>query len=159
MSLLAKRTPPITLVRHTSDVAEAAETLFGADDKPLRLGEAWLRFFRLDSADWGRFHANLLAASLFHDWGKANNDMQGMLAAGKRGQLFRQFLVTRDPFDEFFVLAVTIQGRFPNESSTFNRKVFLCDRKRIATGSLRDLDALYRLPVGDDEMGVRAGPQ
>lgn len=91
--LLAKRTPaggrPKTLVEHTTDVVEAAEALFGPAECPTRLGLEWLRFFRLDPTHWQSFHANLLAASLFHDWGKANKAMQDLLVGGSGGQLFR----------------------------------------------------------------------
>ena len=49
-----------------------------------------VRFFRLDpDADRGAFLTNLLAASLFHDWGKANDGMQKVLAGGPGPQLFR----------------------------------------------------------------------
>jgi CRISPR-associated endonuclease/helicase Cas3 len=92
--LLAKSTPPNgkpkTLVEHTRDVVDAAEALYGTAETPTRLGQAWLRFFRLDpDTDWVAFHANLLAACLFHDWGKANADMQSLFDRGQCGQLFR----------------------------------------------------------------------
>jgi CRISPR-associated endonuclease/helicase Cas3 len=90
---LAKRTPvggkPKTLVEHTTDVVEAAEALFGTVDCPTRLGREWLRFFRLDPTQGLSFQANLLASSLFHDWGKANKGMQDILEGGSGGQLFR----------------------------------------------------------------------
>ncbi len=94
MNLLAKTTPvggsSRPLVQHTIDVVAASEALFGADGKPSRLGQCWLRFFRLDPvADWTVFKQNLLAACLFHDWGKANDDMQRLLNGEKTGQLFR----------------------------------------------------------------------
>jgi CRISPR-associated endonuclease/helicase Cas3 len=92
--LLAKRAPlngkPKTLVDHTRDVVDAATALFGTREVPTRLGRAWLRFFRLDpDADRVAFLENLLAACLLHDWGKANSDMQGILAGRNGGQLFR----------------------------------------------------------------------
>lgn len=92
--LLAKRTPtngePKTLVEHTRDVVDAAEALFGTRDMPTRLGQTWLRFFRLNPAtDHIAFVENLLAACLFHDWGKANEGMQRVLANGRGPQLFR----------------------------------------------------------------------
>jgi CRISPR-associated endonuclease/helicase Cas3 len=92
--LLAKRTPPNgkpkTLVEHTRDVVDSAAALFGTPEIPSRLCRAWLRFFRLDpDADWGAFLKNLRAACLFHDWGKANDGMQGVLAGGPGPQLFR----------------------------------------------------------------------
>ena len=91
--LLAKKTPANgmtkSLVDHTRDVVDAAQTLFGSSDCPSRLGREWLRFFRLDLTHWHSFYANLLAASLFHDWGKANEGMQKLLAGGSGGQLFR----------------------------------------------------------------------
>ena len=90
--LLAKRTPPggtpKTLVDHLVDVANAAECLFGAESQRTRFGGAWLRFFRLDESDWPSFHGNLLAASVFHDWGKANDGMQRVLETGQGNQLF-----------------------------------------------------------------------
>ena len=90
-TLLAKRCyPEKTLVAHTCDVVEAAEALFGAANVQTRLGREWLRFFRLGPlADWAQFHANLLATCLFHDWGKANDGMQGILRTGSGSQLFR----------------------------------------------------------------------
>ncbi|HWG46122.1 MAG TPA: CRISPR-associated helicase Cas3' [Gemmataceae bacterium] len=92
--LLAKSTPPNgkpkTLVDHTRDVVDAAAALFGTREMSTRLGRAWLRFFRLDpDADREGFLANLLAACLFHDWGKANDGMQKVLAGGPGPQLFR----------------------------------------------------------------------
>jgi len=92
--LLAKRTPsngwPKTLVDHTFEVVAASEELFGTEKCASRLGESWLRFFRLEPrADWSRFSATLLAACLFHDWGKANLGMQTVLQTGAGMQLFR----------------------------------------------------------------------
>ncbi len=79
----------VTLVGHTRDVVEAGEALFGTAAKPTRLSVCWLRFFRLGLADWPRFHGNLLAACLFHDWGKANSGMQDILNGRGTGQVFR----------------------------------------------------------------------
>jgi CRISPR-associated endonuclease/helicase Cas3 len=92
--LLAKKTPPggspVTLVQHTRDVWDAAEALFGVAAQPTRLGEQWLRFFRLNPAtDFLPFASNLVASCLFHDWGKANDHMQTLLNGGSGGQLFR----------------------------------------------------------------------
>jgi CRISPR-associated endonuclease Cas3-HD len=79
-----------TLEQHTRDVVAAAEALFGTATDPRRLGGEWLRFYRLDSAtDMQRFRTNLLAAALFHDWGKANSDMQAVFGGKGNGQLFR----------------------------------------------------------------------
>jgi CRISPR-associated endonuclease/helicase Cas3 len=95
--LLAKRTPktpadaePVVLGQHTEDVCDAAKALFGIAAQPTGLGEKWLRFFRLNPVtDFVAFADNLLAACLFHDWGKANHDMQTVLNGGSGGQLFR----------------------------------------------------------------------
>ena len=65
-----------------------AEWLFGTADKPSRLGEAWLRFFKIPKERFPVFHLNLLAAAGFHDWGKANNGFQDMLW-GKGEQIIR----------------------------------------------------------------------
>ena len=92
MTLLAKaiirNRPDKTLLEHTRDVVDAAEQLFGNAATPTRLGERWLRFFKVPE-DWSRFYETLLAACLFHDWGKANADMQGILYRTGSGQLFR----------------------------------------------------------------------
>jgi CRISPR-associated endonuclease/helicase Cas3 len=105
--LLAKKTPPNgkpkTLVNHTRDVVDAAESLFGTRKIPTRLGQAWLRFFRLNpKADKAVFLANLLAACLFHDWGKANDGMQKVLAGGAGPQLFRH--------EHLSVLLLAVEG-------------------------------------------------
>ena len=73
-------TTGITLLKHTRDVVEAGETLFGTAERQTRLGECWLRFFKLPSTEWQRFYWNLLAAELLHDWGKANDGMQRVLS-------------------------------------------------------------------------------
>lgn len=93
-NLLAKRivdgVEPVTITQHTRDVCEAAETLFGNAERPTRLGEQWLRFFRLDlRKDFTAFANALLAGCLFHDWGKANQAMQDVLSGNGQGQLFR----------------------------------------------------------------------
>jgi CRISPR-associated endonuclease/helicase Cas3 len=65
-----------TLAAHTEDVIGAAEELFGKSEKPSRLGQCWLRFFKLSSDSWEPFHNNLRAACALHDWGKANDTFQ-----------------------------------------------------------------------------------
>ena len=91
--LLAKSPSPHclrkTLVDHTLDVVRAGECLFGTANAPTRLGLRWLSFFRLAAADWPRFHSALLAASLFHDWGKANDGMQAIFYGTRVTPLFR----------------------------------------------------------------------
>jgi len=69
-----------SLVDHTIDVMEAARMMFGAPGIPTRLGECWLRFFKL--TDCGRFAACTLAAAAFHDWGKANDGFQAAVTGG-----------------------------------------------------------------------------
>ena len=76
--------PDITVAAHTQQVVKAAETLFGAVDCRNRLGDCWLRFFKLDTEAWPAFHANLLAACALHDWGKANDGFQNEVR-GKHG--------------------------------------------------------------------------
>ena len=72
-------TTGITLLRHTTDVADAGTALFGTPAEPTRLGECWLKFFKLAPEQWARFAWNLLAAEWLHDWGKANDGMQRVL--------------------------------------------------------------------------------
>lgn len=81
-------TTGITLLDHTKHVVQAGDALFGTADKPTRLGECWLRFFKLPETEWPRFYWNLLAAELLHDWGKANDGMQRVLN-GKGEQAIR----------------------------------------------------------------------
>lgn len=87
--LLGKfHTTGISLLDHTRHVVEAGDALFGTADKRTRLGDCWLRFFKLPPECWERFYWNLLAAELFHDWGKANDGMQRVLT-GKGDQAIR----------------------------------------------------------------------
>lgn len=64
------------LEQHTRDVMDAAEALFGTTELRTRLGDCWLRFFKIPHMPWQAFHANLLAACALHDWGKANDGFQ-----------------------------------------------------------------------------------
>ena len=88
--LLAKSTAPggreITVAGHTRDVMDAAAALFGEPGDPTPLAAEWCRFFGL--ADPDGFLRNARAAAFCHDWGKANDGFQRMLA--RRGdQLLR----------------------------------------------------------------------
>jgi CRISPR-associated endonuclease/helicase Cas3 len=56
----------------------AAEWLFGVSESPTRLGCEWLRFFKIPKGLFPFFHINLLASAATHDWGKANDGMQGL---------------------------------------------------------------------------------
>jgi hypothetical protein len=55
----------ITLSEHVATVRDAAEYLFGAADKLTRLGEEWLRFFRIDPSRFRDFLINLKLAAIF----------------------------------------------------------------------------------------------
>jgi CRISPR-associated endonuclease/helicase Cas3 len=92
MSELLAKSPQngryLTLVQHTRDVMDAAESLFGIPVSPTRLGLAWLRFFRISEDCFRLFHGNLLASAAFHDWGKANDGMQTLLR-GEGQQVIR----------------------------------------------------------------------
>jgi CRISPR-associated endonuclease/helicase Cas3 len=79
----------LSLLRHTTDVMDAGEAMFGTAAGPNRLGIAWLRFFRIRREQWPPFHANLLAAAAFHDWGKANDKMQDVLNGRSGEQVIR----------------------------------------------------------------------
>lgn len=81
-------TPPPTLRQHTVDVMDSAEGLFGMATEPTRLGNRWLRFFRLPPDMWPEFHATLLAGCGLHDWGKANDGFQNAML-GKGHQAIR----------------------------------------------------------------------
>lgn len=81
--LLAKSTrsgqAPKTLITHSEDVMDAFEALFGTAAQPSRLGQQWLRFFRLDRTEAPAFYANGIAASGLHDVGKANDGLQNAI--------------------------------------------------------------------------------
>jgi CRISPR-associated endonuclease/helicase Cas3 len=79
----------LSLLRHTTDVMDAGEAMFGTTAGPNRLGKAWLRFFKIPPDQWTGFHATLLASSAFHDWGKANDRMQDVLHARSGEQVIR----------------------------------------------------------------------
>lgn len=66
----------ITLSEHVATVRDAVEYLFGAADKPTRLGEEWVRFFRIHPSRFRDFLINLKLAAIFHDLGKANDGFQ-----------------------------------------------------------------------------------
>lgn len=83
--LMAKSGPGApTLAEHTRDVMDAAEALFGTPAVATRLGECWLRFFKLPRESWRPFQRTLLAACGLHDWGKANDGFQDTLT--RRGE-------------------------------------------------------------------------
>lgn len=66
----------ITLSEHVATVRDAAEHLFGSSEEPTRLGEEWVRFFRLQPPQFQEFLLNLKLAAIFHDLGKANDGFQ-----------------------------------------------------------------------------------
>jgi CRISPR-associated endonuclease/helicase Cas3 len=68
-----------TLLQHTQDVVQAAQTLFGTQE-PTRLARRWLEFFQIDD-DWVAFRQSLLASCVIHDWGKANDGFQHSVRA------------------------------------------------------------------------------
>lgn len=82
-------TSPITLADHTRSVLEATEIMFGKPGEPTRLAECWLRFFRLDAADFDAFYQNLWLAAAFHDLGKANSGFQAMMQKPGQPQAIR----------------------------------------------------------------------
>jgi CRISPR-associated endonuclease/helicase Cas3 len=91
MSLILAKAPfpgrdPKTLCAHTMDVMDSFQSLFGQVGRPSRLGQRWIRFFKL--TDFRRFHACTFAAAAFHDWGKANQGFQDVLE-GRGQQLIR----------------------------------------------------------------------
>lgn len=79
----------IGLLRHTRDVIDAANALFGGAQSPTRLGRCWLKFFKLSDEDWPAFYSNLLAACALHDWGKANDGFQDEVRGKRQAQAIR----------------------------------------------------------------------
>lgn len=88
--LLAKSTSPggreITVAGHTRDVMDALAALFGGPGEPTPLAGEWCAFFGV--ADVDGMIRNARAAAFCHDWGKANDGFQRMLAHNK-SQLLR----------------------------------------------------------------------
>ncbi len=84
--LLAKSLPkdkssPKALGRHTEDVIEAADAIFGGT-----FGDRWCEFFRVQ--DPQKFRLNLRISAATHDVGKADNGNQGRersISFGSRG--------------------------------------------------------------------------
>jgi CRISPR-associated endonuclease/helicase Cas3 len=72
--------PDKTLPAHTRDVLAAVEALFGSVARSTDFAHSWLRFFRLESADFLLFIRHLVVAAALHDSGKANDGMQEVLA-------------------------------------------------------------------------------
>ena len=68
--------PSKTLLDHTSDIVTSVELLYGTEDRPTRLAQEWLRFFRLKEDDCTRFLINTKASGGCHDLGKANDGFQ-----------------------------------------------------------------------------------
>jgi CRISPR-associated endonuclease/helicase Cas3 len=79
----------ISLLAHTQHIIEAAQALFGTASHSIRLGQCWLRFFKLNDDVWPIFHANLLAACALHDWGKANDGFQDEVRGKRDSQAMR----------------------------------------------------------------------
>jgi CRISPR-associated endonuclease/helicase Cas3 len=69
----------ITLSEHVATVRDAAEYLFGSDVTPTKLGEEWIRFFKLQPSQFRVFLINLKLAAIFHDLGKANDGFQKVI--------------------------------------------------------------------------------
>ena len=81
MSKLMAKSPTkdgrqLPLLQHTIDVINVTELLFGKPGLPSRLGDQWLRFFRLDPVAFEVFARTLRAAAGLHDLGKANDGFQ-----------------------------------------------------------------------------------
>ena len=79
-----------TLFEHTDDVLNAFDALFGGDENSLT--SAWLRFFRLDAGVAESFRQLGRLAALCHDWGKANDGSQLMLARRGRQSVRHEYL-------------------------------------------------------------------
>lgn len=76
------------LLEHLLETMDAFEALFGSR-VPTRLGEQWLRFFRVPDTTWLRFHRTGLVASGLHDIGKVNDSFQAVVLGHAREQAIR----------------------------------------------------------------------
>lgn len=84
-----KQLPEKQLLEHSLEVLAASEALFGTLEAPTALGIAWLRFFRIAPERWTVFAANLAAAALLHDIGKANDGFQAAMHGRWDAQIMR----------------------------------------------------------------------
>ena len=97
---------PVTLIGHTRDVLEAARKLFGVKEQPTTFSQSWLRFFRLNEADFEMFSRCLMNSAALHDLGKASEDFQKQLENSKFRQLYRHehlsgLLMVTEPLDSW----------------------------------------------------------
>lgn len=94
MSVLLAKSPAANrpdkgLAEHCAEVMDAFVCLFGTASSPTRLGVAWLRFFKISSDDYPRFHANGISACGLHDLGKANDGFQRAVRGDRDAQVMR----------------------------------------------------------------------
>lgn len=78
-----------TLAGHSAMVAESFSVLFGGANCPSRLGQCWLRFFKVSPDRWEQFHRNGLTAACLHDTGKANSSFQAAVRRPGTAQALR----------------------------------------------------------------------
>lgn len=92
-ALLAKspaaNRPDKGLAEHCAEVMDSFACLFGNASSPTRLGLAWMKFFKIESAGFLRFHANGIAACGLHDLGKANDGFQCAVRGKRDAQVIR----------------------------------------------------------------------
>jgi CRISPR-associated endonuclease/helicase Cas3 len=94
MSVLLAKSPAANrpakgLAEHCAEVMDSFVCMFGTASSPTRLGVAWLRFFKISSVDFSRFHANGIAACGLHDLGKANDGFQRAVRGERDAQVMR----------------------------------------------------------------------
>ena len=81
--------PDKGLAEHCAEVMDSFVCMFGTASSPTRLSVAWLRFFKISSVDFSRFHANGIAACGLHDLGKANDGFQRTVRGKRDAQVMR----------------------------------------------------------------------
>ena len=115
--LLAKSLPkdkssPKALGRHTEDVIEAADAIFGGT-----FGDRWCEFFRVQ--DPQKFRLNLRISAATHDVGKADNGNQGMLRGQPEARVVRhEHLSTLLLLDRRVQAGIAELARFTHELRT-----------------------------------------
>src|SRR6266487_2047187 len=77
----------------------------------------------------------------------------------KRRQSMRQFVVARNFFHEFVVLAVMLDRGFTHETASLNAEMFLRDREWVFLSDFRNSDALDPFAIGDDEVWISSRAQ
>lgn len=142
--LLAKKVTgdgrDITLLEHSLATENAAIALFKEDSRFLN---NWLRFFKLEEEQKGKFLLNLRVACLLHDIGKANADFQkaltgqGSFQQGIRHEHLSAFILHLPAIRKWLQGNVNVEIRMVTS-------VILCHHLKATDGNVDEHDYMYK---------------